>query len=163
MTPADLIDQFFPEEGEEGKKEPDEDLYPGSRRPLPKAKFVPVREFISDPWKDNYTIKTIGGVETKMYAIGALATALGVSVPSIRYWTRAGYLPLAPYRLPSNMIVSGKKVSGRRLYTEPLIEAVIDAFAKRDLLGKPRIEWSQHKDLPIEIREAWSRIINTTN
>ena len=154
----DLIDQVFGE----GPEEPAADeFYPGSRRKL-SAKPSSNVEFIPDPWRDNFTVKKINGVDTKMYPIGALATALGVSVQSIRHWTRSGYIPTAPYRLPANMLIDGKRVSGRRLYTEALIDAVVAAFEKRGLLGKPRIEWSRHPDLPIEIKETWSRLTATT-
>lgn len=155
----DLVDQIF----NDGPEEPPVDeYYPGSKRKRAGKPASSNVEFIPDPWRDNFTIKLINGAETKMYPIGALANALGVSVQSIRHWTRSGYLPSAPYRLPSNMVINGKKVSGRRLYTEPLIEAVVASFERRGLLGKPRIEWSNHSDLPIEIKESWSRIINQT-
>lgn len=155
----DLVDQIF----NDGPEEPPVDeYYPGSKRKRAGKPASSNVEFIPDPWRDNFTIKLINGAETKMYPIGALANALGVSVQSIRHWTRSGYLPSAPYRLPSNMVINGKKVSGRRLYTEPLIEAVVASFERRGLLGKPRIEWSNHSDLPIEIKESWSRIVNQT-
>lgn len=152
----DLVDQVF---GDGSEEPPADEFYPGSRRKLT-AKPSSNVEFIPDPWRENYTTKLLNGVETKMYPIGALASALGVSVQSIRYWTQIGYIPPAPYRLPSNMILNGAKVAGRRLYTEPLIEAVVAAFEKRGLLGKSRIEWTKNSDLPIEIRETWSHIFN---
>lgn len=153
MSP-DLIDEIFSDEPEE------QQYYPGSKRKR-REEPKPVIEFIADPWRENFTLKPLKGVETKMYPVGALANALGVSVQSIRHWTRKGYIPAAPYRLPANMVIDGKKVAGRRLYTEPLIEAVVAAFEKRGLLGKPRIEWSQHNDLSIEIAETWSRILKS--
>jgi len=58
------------------------------------------------------------------------------------------------------MVVKGEKVAGRRLFTEPIIEATVAAFEKRGLLGKPRIEWKNHSDLSIEIQEAWTAIVN---
>ena len=148
MTP-DLVDEMFG--GEE------EEYYPGSKHKIEREPVSNV-EFIADPWREDYTIKTVKGVEMKMFPIGALANALGTSVPSLRNWTRKGYIPLAPYRLPANMIVAGEKVAGRRLYTEPMIEAAVEAFEKRGLLGKPRIEWKKHPDLAIEIQEAWTHI-----
>jgi hypothetical protein len=154
----DLVDQIFG-----GEEESPDDYYPGSKRKKSAAPAKPSVEFIPDPWRERFSIKQINGVDTKMYAIGAIADAMGVSTSTIRHWTRKGYLPLAPYRLPSNMIVKGEKVAGRRLYTEPLIDAAVAAFEKRGLLGKPRIEWSLHSDLPIEIREEWTRIVKRTN
>lgn len=155
----DLVDQVF---GDGPEEPPADEYYPGSKRKRAEKPASSNVEFIPDPWRENFTMKTINGVETKMYPIGSLANALGVSVQSIRHWTRSGYLPQAPYRLPSNMVINGKKVSGRRLYTEPLIEAAVAAFEKRGLLGKPRIEWSKHSDLPIEIAEVWSRTVKST-
>lgn len=149
----DLVDEIF---GEPERKE--EHFYPGSKRKI-ERESVNV-EFIADPWRENFTMKTVNGVETPMFPIGALANALGVSTQSIRHWTRKGYLPLAPYRLPANMVVKGEKVSGRRLYTQAIIEATVAAFEKRGLLGKPRIEWKNHSDLPIEIQELWIEIVN---
>jgi hypothetical protein len=154
----DLIDDFFPD-GEEPDPPSTVEFYPGSRRKLDQRDEVPAVEFIADPWRENYTTKLIKGTDMKMYPIGALANALGTSVQSIRHWTRSGYIPAAPYRLPSNMVIKGEKVSGRRLYTEPLIDAAIAAFEERGLLGKPRIEWSKHRDLSIEIKETWSRLV----
>lgn len=151
MTP-DLVDEMFGGE---------EEFYPGSKRKIEREKPTNV-EFIADPWRENFTIKIIGGVETPMYPIGALANALGVSVQSIRSWTSKGYIPLAPYRLPSTMVIAGEKAPGRRLYTEPMIEAAVEAFEKRGLLGAPRIEWKNHTDLSIEIQEAWTRIFQST-
>jgi hypothetical protein len=153
-----LIDQVF---GTGSEEPPADEFYPGSRRKLA-AKPSSIKEFRADPWRENFTIKVIHGVEYRMYTVGALANALGVSVSSIRDWTRKSHLPVAPYRLPSNMVLNGTKVAGRRLYTEPMIEAAVASFEKRGLLGLPRIEWAKHSDLPIEIREAWSRIFHQT-
>lgn len=167
MSLPDLVDEFFSDPDSDPihmdvpKPEPDDEYYPGSKRK--KAEKPAAVEFIPDPWRENFTIKVINGAETPMYPIGAFATALGVSVQSIRHWTRMGWIPTAPYRLPSNMVVKGEKVSGRRLYTEAMIESVMEAFEKRGLLGKPRIEWSKHTDLSIEIKETWSRLVQQSN
>lgn len=149
----DLVDQVF---GGGPEEPPADEYYPGSRRKL--GSVSSGTSFVSDPWRDNYTIKRIGDQEIKMYPIGAIASALGVSVYTIRYWTRKGYLPTEQYRLPKNMIIQGEKAAGRRLYLEPMIDAAVAAFDKRGLLDKPRVEWSKHPDLPIEIYEEWSRI-----
>lgn len=154
---SDFIDQMF-SDGQAPEDE-EQEYYPGSRRKRNASPDSGV-EFIPDPWREKYNIKVIKGVETKMYPVGALANALGVSVQSIRHWTNKGYIPAAPFRLPSNMVVKGQKVSGRRLYTEALIDAAVEAFERRGLLGKPRITWSKHRDLSIEIKESWSRILN---
>lgn len=144
----DLVDEIFGDEEETA-------FYPGSRH---KRTIVPAMEFIPDDWHDNYTEKTFGGVAVRMYPIGAMADALGVSVPTIRSWTKLGYIPQAPYRLPSNMIVGGQQAAGRRLYTAELIESVVEIFQKHGLLGQQRVLWKEHPGIPIEIVETWSRI-----
>jgi hypothetical protein len=141
---SDLVDQIF-----------DDEYYPGSK----KKKAAPVTlEFVSDPWRDNYVLKNMDGEEVRMYTIGSLADALGVSVPTVRAWTKNGYIPQAPFRLPSNMLVQGEKVAGRRLYTEALIDSLIHIFEKHNLLGQHRIVWKNHPEVPIEIFETWSRL-----
>ena len=152
----DLVDQVF---GSGSEEPPTDEFYPGSRRKLAVKPSSP--EFIADPWRENFSTKMIHGVEMQMYTIGALANALGVSVQTIRHWTRMGYIPKAPYRLPANMMINGNKVAGRRLYTAPLIEAVVASFEKRGLLGSTQVRWAtKYPDLSIEIREAWTRIYN---
>jgi len=154
----DLVDQVF---GSGPEEPPTDEFYPGSRRKLTGKPTPP--EFTPDPWRDNFSTKVIHGVEMQMYPVGALANALGVSAQTIRYWTRMGFFPKAPYRLPANMILNGEKVSGRRLYTAPLIEAAVAAFEKRGLLGATQVRWAtKYPDLSIEIREAWSHIFNQT-
>lgn len=137
----------------------DEEFYPGSKKKR-KEKANSNVEFIPDEWRDNYNLKTINGQEVRMYTIGALATALGVSVPAIRKWIKLGYLPQAPYRLPSNMVVNGQKVSGRRLYTEETIQAVVDIFEEEGVLGSSRIDWGSHEEIPIKVIEAWQDLLN---
>lgn len=150
--PSDLVDRLFGEE----PVPPHQENYPGSRH---KRRDVPDVEFISEPWRDEmFYIKVIGGQEVKMFTVGALASALGVSVQTIRGWSKKGYIPEAPLRLPSNMIVGGEKTAGRRLYTEELIDAAVKIFQEHGLLGKQRILWSKHEEVPIELHESWSQI-----
>jgi hypothetical protein len=151
MTP-DLVDEMFGGE---------EEYYPGSKRKIERQPVASNVEFVSDPWREDFTTKMVNGEEMKMYPIGALANALGVSVQTIRYWTNKGYLPMAPYRLPSNMVVRGEKVAGRRLYTEAIIEATVEVFEKHGVLGALRINWADKPDLRIEVVEAWQKILNT--
>lgn len=142
----DLFEEVF-NEGEE--------YYPGSRRlrrPEPEPEDVE-----GDLWREDYTVKTVAGQERRFYAIGALAAALNVSVQSIRLWIKNGYIPQAPYRLPTS-IIHGQKYQGRRLYTEPMIDAAVAAFAKRGLLDAQRIEWKKHTDLTLEIHDKWTLI-----
>jgi hypothetical protein len=148
----DLFDEVF---GEEKVEEP---FYPGSKRK--RREPTQAVEFVPNPWRDNYTVKTINGEEMKMYTIGSLAEALGVSIPTLRNWARSGYIPDAPYRLPSNMKVKGDSVAGRRLYTEELIDAVVAVFQAHGLLGKKRIIWDDYSTVPQEIAAAWQHILS---
>ena len=47
---------------------------------------------------------------------------------------------------------------GSRLYTAPMIDAAVKAFASRGLLDANRIEWKNHHDLTIELHETSTRI-----
>jgi hypothetical protein len=135
-------------------------FYPGSKKkrrtpldPPPKAQKT------ESSWDSRPVKKKIGGVEVEMFTIGALASALERPLPTIRMWLDRGYLPQSPYRLRS-VEVHGKLVPGRRLYTRPMIESAIRAFAQRGLLDRPRIEWSEHSDLTAEIENAWKPTTN---
>jgi hypothetical protein len=145
----DLFEQMFNDDTEE-----EVEYYPGSKR---KRRPEPEPQIAGDMWRENYTVKTVGGAERRFFPIGALADALHVSVETIRHWVKKGQIPNAPYRL-STSIVHGKKHPGRRLYTEPMIDATVKAFASRGLLDAQRIEWKKHHDLTIELHETWSRI-----
>lgn len=145
----DWFDEIFTDTDNER-----EEFYPGSRH---KRRPEPEVVLEGDPWRENYTVKTIGGQDRRFYPIGALASALDVSVETIRHWVKKGYIPNAPYRL-STSIVHGQKYAGRRLYTEAMIDAAVSAFAKRGLLDANRIEWKNHHDLTIELHEKWSAI-----
>ena len=112
-----------------------------------------------EEWDSKPLIKMIGGVPTEVYTISALATALGKSLVTIRQWEAKAYIPQSPYRL-RNKTLKGQKTAGNRVYTRPLIVAAIEEFNKRGLLGKARVEWSQHRDLTLDLHSRWSRIVN---
>jgi hypothetical protein len=114
----------------------------------------------SNGWDSDPIIKTLQGVETELFSIGALAIALGKKVVTIRLWEKKGYIPLAPYRLRSKSL-QGKKVNGNRVYTRELIEIAIEEFARRRLLGSARVEWSQHEDLTDALVKRWKEITST--
>lgn len=149
----DLIDSLF----EEGGNDDLDRFYPGSKRERrTEIERKPVVDEVS--WDADSVVKRLpNGREVEMFTVGALATALGHSVVSIRRWERIGYIPKTPYRFRSS-VVDGKRVEGRRLYTRALIESAVHAFSARGLAGKPRIDWSRHTDLPVELRETWEKI-----
>jgi hypothetical protein len=114
----------------------------------------------SNGWDANPIIKTLGGVETEVFTIGALAQALEKSIVSVRLWERKGYIPRAPYRLRSKTL-KGQKTGGNRVYTRALIETTLEEFSKRGLLGTARVEWNQHEDLTEALVKRWRDITST--
>jgi len=134
-------------------------FYPGSKR---KRKPVVVKAPEVEPdfmWDSKPIKRTLpNGSDLEMFTIGALAAALGRPVITIRAWIKEGYLPAAPYRLPSTKNVNGKEHQGRRLYSRAMVEKTIELFHSAGLLHVKRIEWSLHRQLSIEIAEAWSEI-----
>jgi hypothetical protein len=140
----------------------DLEYVPGSkkkRRELdPKVSRRKVGE--SNGWDANPVIKTLGGKETEVFTIGALALALEKSIVSVRLWERKGYIPRAPYRLRAKTL-GGKKTGGNRVYTRALIESTLEEFSKRGLLGTARVEWNQHDDLTETLVKTWKAITST--
>ena len=108
----------------------------------------------SNGWDENPIIKTLKGVETEVFTVSALALALDKKIVTIRLWEKKGYIPSAPYRLRSKSL-NGKKVMGNRVYTRELIEIAIEEFAKRNLLGAARVEWSKLEDLTEALVVRW--------
>ena len=137
----------------------DLEYIPGSKK---KRKVLedetPKRRVVEeDAWDANPIIKTLNGVETEVFTIGAFATALEKSIVNVRLWERKGYIPRAPYRLRSKSL-NGNKVGGNRVYTRALIESAVEEFRKRRLLGTARVEWNKHHDLTIAIFSRWKEI-----
>lgn len=134
-----------------------DNYYPGSkrkRREPPKPEVQPEVDWDSKSYK-----KTLpNGKDVEMFTIGALASALGRPLITVRAWIKEGYLPASPYRLPTKKNVKGEDHLGRRLYSRPMIEAAVELFGKAGLLHTKRIEWSLHRQLSIDIAEAWSKI-----
>lgn len=132
--------------------------YPGSkkkrRESTAQKKSPPIEE---DRWDSHPQVKNLAGKDVEFFTAGALAQALGRPLVTVRLWERKGYIPAAPFRLP-RQVVNGREVLGRRLYTRALIESTVEAFNRRGLMGKVRINWSEHQDLPIELLETWRRI-----
>ena len=137
----------------------DLEYIPGSkkkrREPDPKVSRRKVGE--SNGWDESPILKSLGGKEVEVFTIGALAQALEKTIVTIRLWERKGYIPRAPYRLRAKTL-KGQKTGGNRVYTRSLIEATVDEFAKRGLLGSARVEWSQHNDLTDALVERWTEI-----
>jgi hypothetical protein len=139
----------------------DLEYVPGSkqkrREPDPKVSRRKIGE--SNGWDANPIIKTLGGKDTEVFTIGALALALEKTIVTVRLWERKGYIPRAPYRLRSKTL-GGKKTGGNRVYTRALIESAIEEFNRRGLLGSARVEWNQHEDLTDALVKRWKEIIS---
>ena len=148
------IDDFFASLVEDDKPMVKE-TYPGSRHERRKPLPIPVPDTVE--WDSNAYVKIIKGKRTEMFTIGALAKALHRTPNTVRSWIRHGYVPQAPYRLPSYEL-EGRMMPGRRLYTRKMIESARMLFAERGLLISQRVEWKKHPDLPIAIQESWAAI-----
>ena len=114
----------------------------------------------SNGWDTTPIIKSLGGVETEVFTISALAQALEKQVVTIRLWEKKGYIPIAPYRLRSKTL-NGTKVNGNRVYTRALVEITIEEFAARGLLGSARVEWSLHEDLTETLVRRWKETVGS--
>ena len=133
--------------------------YPGSKRKRkePDIKIVEVQPDAS--WDSKPYIKPLpNGKDIEMFTIGALASALGRPVITIRTWIKEGYLPASPYRLPAKKNSKGVDQQGRRLYSRAMVESAVELFNSAGLLYIKRIEWSLHRQLSNEIAEAWGNI-----
>lgn len=137
----------------------DLEYIPGSKqkRREPDPKVSRRKSGETNGWDENPIIKTLGGKETEVFTIGALAQALEKTIVTIRLWERKGYIPRAPYRLRSKTL-KGQKTGGNRVYTRSLIEAAVDEFAKRNLIGSARVEWGQHEDLTEALVKRWKEL-----
>lgn len=136
-----------------------DEYYPGSKRKRKKTE-PKTREVNPDlSWDANPFKKTLpNNKEIDMFTIGAVASALGRPVITIRTWIKEGYLPASPYRLPSKKNIRGEDQKGRRLYSRQMVEALITLFGKAGLLYVKRIKWSEHRQLSNEIAEAWEKL-----
>ena len=133
--------------------------YPNSKQKR-KEKVAPKQEVFPDTqWDSRPRITTLpNGKDIELFTIGAIASALGRPVITIRAWLKEGYLPAAPYRLPAKKNINGEDHQGRRLYSRAMVEKVVELFDKSGLLYVKRIDWDSNRHLSLEIAEAWSQI-----
>ena len=146
----DLIDQMFSAVDE---------YYPGSKRTRRPVAEPEVKVHDLQGWDSRPYYKTMpNGQSMELFTLGALASALGRPIITVRDWTKKGYLPKAPYRLPSKPDKNGDIHHGRRLYSRAMIESAVEIFGKAGLLGGSRVEWSNHQAVPQELSEAWDKL-----
>lgn len=100
------------------------------------------------------------GKEIELFTVGALAKALDRPFSSVKVWNENGYLPTAPYRLPAVKNARGVTQNGRRLYSRAMVEKTVEIFTKNGLLGIARIEWSQLREVSLELASSWTAIKN---
>jgi hypothetical protein len=136
------------------------DKAPGSKQPRRLDSPTSQAMGESNGWDSNPIIKILGGKDTEVFTIGALAAALEKKIVTIRLWETKGYIPMAPYRLRSK-ILQGKKVNGNRVYTRELIDIAIEEFSARGLLGASRIEWSLLDDLTATLVTRWRESVTS--
>ena len=134
-----------------------ENFYPGSKRKRRIVETTKIKEKIL--WDANPQIKPLpNGKDIELFTVGALAQALNRPFITIRTWNQKGYLPTPPYRLPTKKDKNGEDHKGRRLYSRAMIEATISIFAQFGVLHVSRIDWSTHRQLTVEIADAWTKI-----
>lgn len=133
-------------------------FYPGSRRKRRPEPENSTRRADAQSWDSKPLVKMFNGTPTEFFYTGDFAKALGKSPVTMRLWERKSYIPKSPYRLPSTLKKDGTSVPGKRVFTRPLIEAAVDEFGQRGLLGAARVEWKHHRDLTIALVERWSAI-----
>ena len=146
----DLIDSTFADL---------DSYYPGSKRKRKPVVAKQPETKLDTAWDSNPVKKTLpNGRDLEMFTIGALAAAVGRPVISVRAWIKQGYLPASPYRLPTKKDVNGKDHAGRRLYSRAMVEKLVEILDKAGLLQVKRIEWPLHRQVSLDIAEAWSQI-----
>ena len=135
--------------------------YPGSKRKrksvTPKAKEPRAAEAIGE-WDSQSLVKEINGKSVELFTVGALAKALNRSFILVRYWNNEGFLPDAPYRLPSKKDKYGTMRKGNRLYSRAMVEYLVSVFISSGLMEAKRIDWKNYRHLTIQIDEAWNNI-----
>lgn len=134
-------------------------FYPGSKKKRQSKPAKEGKDSSEGGWDSKPYKKTLpNGKDIEMFTVGALAAALGRPFVSVRVWNKEGYLPPAPYRLPTKENKNGEPHKGRRLYSRAMIEAAVALFEARGLLESRRIDWVEHRTLSKEIADTWTNI-----
>jgi hypothetical protein len=151
----DFIDELFSAADE---------YYPGSKRKRRDTEKKTRSDLEIKSWDSRPYVKPLpNGKDIELFTLGALAEALGRPIITVRHWTKEGYIPQAPYRLPAKEDKNGTLRKGRRLYSRAMIEAAVEIFDKNGLLDLIRVEWSNHQRVVLDISEAWDKLRATDN
>jgi hypothetical protein len=96
-------------------------------------------------------VRTINGHRCELLTVGHVAAALGRSSWTVRYWTRLGLLPEAPFDLNP-----GDAHRRRRLYPRPFVHALAE-LVDRDYKGTrlERESWQQFQ------KDVWAAYCET--
>lgn len=134
------------------------DFFPGSnqRRDAPNAIVVARLNDVETKWDSHPRIVGVRGKKVEMFTVGDFGKALGGKTTyTIRMWEKEGYIPQAPFRLPSRVTADGKEVKNRRLYARANIEDAIAEFTSRGILNARRINWDANRDLALVLMRKW--------
>jgi hypothetical protein len=108
-------------------------------------------------WKTNPRLHqefSYGGQVTRLYTIGALASALGKRPVTIRKWIRQGVIPEAG--LKTQPITKTLGDAGRRLFSEEQIEALIKIAKESGVWGEGRRVMSfSNTDFSVRVWSLW--------
>lgn len=86
-----------------------------------------------------------------------MAMAINRHPNSVKHWISKGFIPHAPFRLPSWTMPDGREVPGRRLWSRGMIESLVALLRQYNLIDSKRVDWKRYPELPGMIRESWDK------
>ena len=122
---------------------------PGSR-PRRQVNAAAVAEVQSRLWDAHPRVYRVNGKDTQLFAIGALAKALGRQVVTVRSWERRGWLPAPVLRSP------GEGAMQHRLYSRAFIEGVVRIATEENLMKPGTIV--KTTDFPRRVRALFQEV-----
>jgi len=119
--------------------------FPGSRAPKNRPSSKKQDSYLSDRFNGaRYKVYRINGEEVQMFTIGQLAVAVNRRPVTIRMWESRGWIPKATYRTPTpkGIQIPNKSTKGRRLYSRPQVEFLLEAM-QTFKLGTAEADWKK--------------------
>lgn len=159
MSGEDSIEDFFSKvkvQEEEDDPTAIQETYPGSKHEISRPKPTRRVQAVIQDWDDKPDVHVIKGQQIEFFTVDALSKAVGRSSDVVRKWIKFGYIPQAPYRTRGYTFEDGREVSGKRLYSRGMVEALVALFTKYGLQKIKRMKWRDYPTLPQEIQEAWT-------